>query len=66
MSQDIAKRIEILNAISKDIENDVSEFEGAPFNGRTVSVYMGRQAACIQAVANILRATLEESIDELS
>lgn len=54
------KRIEVLKTIADDMENDVKNFDGKPFNGRTVAQYFGCQGAAITALANIVRSILEE------
>jgi hypothetical protein len=58
------KSIKILLAIAKDMENDAKEFDGKPFDGRTVATYFGNQGAAIAALANIVRSILESSNDQ--
>ncbi len=53
-------RIEVLEMIAKDMENDAREFDGQPFNGKTVAAYFGRQGAAIAALANVVKLILEE------
>lgn len=57
---DRIKSIKILKMIEEDMEKDVTNFDGQPFNGKTVATYFGNQGAAIAALANLIRATLEE------
>ena len=57
---DRAKSIKILKMIEEDMEKDATNFDGQPFNGKTVATYFGNQGAAIAALANLIRATLEE------
>lgn len=50
------RRIEVLRMIVEDVANDVMELDGAPFDGKVVAEMFGKQAAAIQALANILLA----------
>ena len=52
------KRIRILEMIAKDMEDDAKNFDGRPFDGRTVAEYFGHQGAAIAALANILQSML--------
>ena len=54
------KQIKVLGMIAKDMEDDVREFEGKPFTGKNVSEFFGKQAAAIQALANIMTDHLQE------
>ena len=56
---DTKRMIEVLEMIVADVENDVSHFEGKPFNGKTVAEYLGCQAAAIQALAKIVHNDIE-------
>ena len=49
--------LEILKDIAADMANDAKNFDGQPFNGRTVATYFGNQGAAIAALADIV-ATL--------
>jgi len=51
--------LEVLELIAEDVENDAKNFDGRPFNGRTVAEYFGNQGAAIQALANILKEVIE-------
>jgi len=52
--QEITRAGEILSTISADMANDAREFDGKPFNGRTVAEYLGNQGAAIAALADVL------------
>ena len=54
------KRIEVLEMIADDMKNDAKEFDGKPFDGRTVAAYFGNQGAAISALANIVKSILEQ------
>ena len=55
------KRIKVLEMIAKDMENDAKEFDGRPFNGRTVAEYFGNHGAAIASLASILKSVLEQT-----
>lgn len=57
------KRIKILSMVAADMESDAKEFDGKPFNGKTVAEYFGNQGAAIAAIANVLKSMLEETSD---
>ena len=52
--------IRVLEAIAKDMEDDASNFDGKPFDGKTVGEYFGNQAAAIAALADIVKSILKE------
>ena len=54
------RMIEVLKMIADDMKNDAKNFDGKPFNGRTVAEYFGNQGAAIKALADILREILEK------
>jgi len=58
------KKIKILKMVAEDMKNDAENFDGRPFNGRTVAEYFGKQGAAIAALANIIRSILEEANDK--
>lgn len=60
MSLDKQKAIKSLQMVADDMATDATEFDGRPFNGRTVAEYCGNQGAAIAAVANILKMLLED------
>jgi hypothetical protein len=53
-------KIEVLKMIADDMKNDAKNFDGRPFNGKTVAEYFGNQGAAIAALANIVRSMLED------
>lgn len=52
------KAINILETIAKDMESDAANFDGKPFNGKTVAEYFGNQGAAIAALADIVKLIL--------
>lgn len=44
---------QVCEEIAADMEIDAREFDGKPFNGRTVAEYFGNQGAAIAALAKI-------------
>ena len=50
----------ICRMIEKDQEQDATNFQGQPFNGKTVAEYFGNQGAAIAALANIVATLMEE------
>lgn len=54
------KRIQACKEIAEDMKRDAEEFDGKPFDGKTVAKYFGYQGAAIAALANILKTILEE------
>jgi hypothetical protein len=54
------KLVKICEMVSADVESDVNEFEGKPFDGRTVATYFGNQAAAIKALSDVLKRLIEQ------
>ena len=54
------RRIEVLEMIATDMKNDAKEFDGKPFNGKTVAEYFGNHGAAIAALADIVKSILEQ------
>ena len=54
------KVLEVLQMIADDQKNDAANFEGQPFNGRTVAEYFGNQGAAIAALAGIIKEILQD------
>ena len=54
------KHSKVLEMIVADMKNDAKNFDGRPFDGRTVAEYFGNQGAAIVALANILKLVLEK------
>lgn len=63
-NEDRINRVKILDMIAKDMKNDARDFDGRPFNGRTVAQYFGNQGAAISALAKIIKAMQQEIDDE--
>ena len=60
----VEEKIKVLNMIAEDMKNDAKNFDGKPFNGRTVAQYFGNQGAAIAALARIIQSILEEKVKE--
>ena len=58
------KIIKVMEMVAADTETDAHEFEGKEFNGRNVATYLGRSGAAIKAVADAVKAILEDSNDQ--
>ena len=54
------KRSNVLEMIAIDMKNDAENFDGRPFNGKTVAEYFGNQGAAIAALADIVKSILEQ------
>ena len=52
--------IEVLEMIISDMEKDVKDFEGKPFDGRTLGELHGNLCATIQALAKVLKKHIQE------
>lgn len=55
------KQIKVLKMIADDMKNDAKNFEGRPFNGRTVGECLGYQGVAIAKLADIMRSIIEEN-----
>ena len=55
LEMDKEKIIKVLETIAQDMADDAKNFDGVPFNGRTVARYFGNQGAAIAALANIVK-----------
>ena len=64
MSDSSRKKIEVLEMIAADMKSDAENFDGKPFNGKTVATYFGNQGAAIAALADIIKSILEEKEEE--
>jgi len=53
-------RSKSLKMIAADMENDARNFDGCPFNGKTVAQYFGNQGAAIAALAIIVESILDQ------
>ena len=54
------KEIKVLGIIATDMKNDAANFDGRPFDGKTVAEYFGNQGAAISALANIMKLILTD------
>jgi hypothetical protein len=55
----MATKLEVLEMIITDMEEDVKKFDGAPLTGKTVAEIHANLAAAIQALAKVVKAELE-------
>lgn len=55
------KLIKICKQVAADMENNAKEFDGKPFDGKTVATYFGYQGAAIKALADIVKQLVVES-----
>lgn len=51
--------IQICNQIAIDMEKDARDFDGRPFDGKTVAEYMAYQGAAIKALSDVLKTVIE-------
>ena len=58
------KKSKVLEMIATDMKHDAENFDGRPFNGKTVAEYFGNQGAAIAALADIVKSTLEQVRDK--
>lgn len=54
------KIIKIMDMVAQDVENDAKNFDGQPFNGKTMTTYMGNHGASIKALANAIKEILTD------
>lgn len=54
------KIIKVMKMVAEDVENDTHNFDGKPFNGKTVAEYFGNHGAAIKAVANAIEEILKD------
>ncbi len=68
------KLLKVCEQIAQDVENDAKEFDGKPFDGKTVAQYFGYHGAAIKALSDIIKELLpiaekaeqlEKSVTEL-
>ena len=60
LDNDVRKDLlEVCKVIAHDQEEDASNFQSQPFNGKTVAEYFGNQGAAIAALANIVATLME-------
>lgn len=58
VKMDNKKKLKVLKMIADDMKNDAKNFDGQPFNGKTVARYFGNQGAAIAALANIMQSII--------
>ena len=56
----LIRKLEVLEEIANDQERDAAEFDGKPFDGRTVTEYFGNQGAAIYTLAKILQEVIKK------
>lgn len=56
-------KVKVLGMIATDMKNDAENFDGQPFNGKTVAEYFGHQGAAIAALANIIKSVIIDAKD---
>lgn len=56
--------IKVLEMIIEDMKKDAENFDGRPFNGKTVAQYFGHQGAAIARLAKSMKSILEQSSKE--
>jgi len=57
-------RSKVLAMIRADMESDAINFDGRPFNGRTVAEYFGNQGAAIASLAGIVKSLLPQEKED--
>jgi uncharacterized protein YukE len=57
---DKARLVATCDMIIGDCANDVTRYEGAPFDGKTMAAYQGEQNAMISALAGMVRVLVED------
>lgn len=55
------KRIKLCEEIAKDMAEDAKNFDGKPFDGKTVAEYFGNHGAAIAELANLVKSIIEEN-----
>lgn len=58
------KLLKICSSVKEDVERDASEFDGKPFNGKTMAEYMGYHGAAIGALAEVIENLVAKIPDE--
>ena len=54
---------QITKVIAQDTEDDAKNFDGKPFNGRTVAEYFGNQGAAIKSLAKMVDVLIQNEIN---
>lgn len=58
---DKEKLLELCDNISKHVEQDAKDFDGKPFDGKTVATYFGYHGAAIHALASIVKELIKST-----
>lgn len=58
------KLIKCCKQVASDMANDAKEFDGKPFDGKTVAQYLGYQGAAIAALSNVIKQVIENEKPE--
>lgn len=56
---DKEKLIELCDKVAKDVEQDAKDFDGKPFDGKTVATYFGYHGAAIHALVTIVKELIK-------
>ncbi len=54
------KIIEVMEMVAEDVKNDATDFDGKPFTGKTMAVYMGNHGAAIKALSQAIKEILKD------
>lgn len=54
--------LEICEQVANDMKSDAKEFDGKPFDGKTVATYFGYQGAAIAALSNVIKEILLQNV----
>ena len=55
------RAIEVLDEIAIDMKRDAANFDGKPFTGKNMGIYMGYHGAAIATLAKIIKEHLIEA-----
>lgn len=58
------KIIKVMNMVAEDVEHDAADFDGKPFDGKTIGTYMGNHGAAIKAVVEAIKEILDALEEE--
>ena len=61
MGKELQRAKDVCREIASDMEADATNFDGKPFNGRTVAEYFGNQGAAIAALAGIISTLIDRA-----
>lgn len=57
------KLIKVCELVAEDMKKDAEQFDGRPFDGKTVGTYFGYQGAAIASLAQVLKEIIKDSHD---